>query len=170
MSDMPLPVLYMDFDGVLAFKGSVSQYQARADLGDVHENENALSLSAIRELHWSGELVERLRALPADWVWLTSWFEVAQRELDPMLQVKSASSLFWTPDIDQYDKWEALVRDQNRNPRPFVWADDVATEFFDASELLTWVPHLVLTPDEEMGLTRADLDAIQTFFEDYGLS
>ena len=149
---------------MLNFKGSVNAYRKRSGgLGLVQTNPEPLPGEPAQNLHWSAELVGQLRRLDADWLWLTSWFELAPLCLDPLLHVRSVGSLPWREDTDQYGKWEALVADQALNPRPFVWLEDDATSFFDETQLPVAVSHLVLTPDYQVGVTRAQLEQVKTF-------
>lgn len=175
MTSSPRPVLYMDFDGVLNFFGSRTAHRklsgglghlrrgdvwaAKAADGELKPTEFGGSHSF--ELNWSGELVRKLRALNTDWLWLTSWKADAPKFLDPRLDVVSDGWLDWEYSAasgwNHALKFNALLVDQDANPRPFVWLDDEATGAFDADAFLTPVPHLVLRPSELVGLTMGDL-------------
>jgi hypothetical protein len=169
MNAHPKPVLYMDFDGVLNFFGSRSAYTKRSNApGYLRRNSvYDIETNSWYGLNWSAELVRKLGELDADWLWLTSWREKAPALLDPALQVASVGSLDW--DFSEatgwnHDlKWLALLADQDANPRPFVWVDDEATRAFDETALLVKVPYLLVKPDPNFGMTRADLDNVREF-------
>lgn len=182
---MTRPVLYMDFDGVVNFVGSRTRHTKVAGLGYLRRNgvwanktpdETWKATHSYGEryfnLNWSAELVRKLDELNADWLWLTSWKEDAPEFLDPMLGVKSAGALDWdyskATNFNHALKFVALLADQDANPRPFVWVDDEATVAFDADAFLTPVPHLVVCPDDEVGLTADDLAAITEFVTKHG--
>ena len=64
-------------------------------------------------------------------------------------------------------KRDALLRDLDRDPVPYIWADDeevVAHGAFVKSAFE--IPSLMITPDPERGLTRGHLAAMRAFLED----
>lgn len=182
---MTRPVLYMDFDGVVNFVGSRTRHRKEAGLGYLRRNgvwANKTPEDTWKATHgygqryfnlnWSAELVRKLDALDADWLWLTSWKADGPEFLDPLLGIESAGWMDWdysaATGFNHEMKFPALVADQAANPRPFVWVDDEATVAFDASALPVEVPHLVLTPDDAVGVTATDLEAMSEFVAKHG--
>lgn len=180
------PVLYLDWDGVINFYGSRNQYSKRSgfsymrrgsayDLINHHDPNSFVDYSrGSFPLNWSAELLKKLAALPVEIVILSTWrhsfvklVEATQWELE------NYRVLDWEDgpkDREHSGKIDALLADQLANPRPFIWADDEAHEFYtdEHRALLSHVPQLLLAPDENIGLKLSDYELILRFLE--GLS
>lgn len=172
-------VLYFDWDGVVNFFGSRSQYRKHSGLGYMRRG----SASPLEEprggwaspqtvgpfpLNWSAELLRKLEELPVELVFLSTWRHSF---------VNLSRATQWNPTVRVLDwtdgprgavhagKVEALVADQLANPRPFIWADDEAIQFYteDKRELLGATPQLLLEPKEEIGLTIEDYEKMVAF-------
>ncbi len=171
------PVLFIDFDGVLNFTGSVARYrETPGALGDVRETALSVGQFSFR-IQWSAELVRELADLkeraPFDWLWLTTWREHAVAQVDPALGTPSDGYVPWSSgavsmpwaDSASSRKYDALMETLSVNPRPFVWVDDTATPAYDAADFVgdLDVPHLVVAPSTDVGLLCPDVDAIAAF-------
>jgi len=175
------PVLYFDWDGVVNFFGSRSQHRKRSGLGYIRRS----SASPLSEpsggwssyqpvgpfpLNWSAELLRKLEALPVELVFLSTWRHSF---------VNLSRATQWDPEVRVLDwvdgpkgsthsgKVDALIADQLANPRPFIWADDEAIQFYtpEKREPLKDIPQLLLEPDEEIGLTLEDYEKMVGFLE-----
>lgn len=186
-SDLPVslkrPVLYLDWDGTVNFFGSRNNYRKRSGFSYMRRGSasplpefdpwggNGFAPGGPYAMNWSAELLRKLAALPVDIVALTAWrhsfselVRATQWDLD------SFRVLDWVdgPTGRMHSgKVVALVADQLRDPRPFIWADDEAIAFYtdEHKELLSGIPQLLLAPDENLGLTRDDYDSILGFLE-----
>jgi hypothetical protein len=115
----------------------------------------------------SPRLLRALLALPAELVWCTSWGGHADALLVAATGAGSrrrALALGAAP--RRHDGWklDAVLADVARDPAPFVWADDRDVDV-RAREVCAGlgVPCLLLAPATRVGLTPADLMAIETF-------
>lgn len=171
------PVLYLDFDGVLNAFASRNAFTRHKDTFGYHRRH---TLNGYKVM-WSAELVKKMNDLkdahPYDWAWLTTWTDLAMSMVNPALGTHGDRFVDWDPDF--YDvtlpfdvvhergvrKYAALKADLLLNPRPFVWVDDTATSEYVASDFtgVLDVPHLVVTPVDDFGITRTDF-ALMTDF------
>lgn len=124
----------------------------------------------------SKSLLEDLNTLPLDVLMLTTWLEHdsvhAFFQQGPVPGFSYRTLHF--PDRDFEDPLGALPADwkiqqlrtkMHAEPRPFIWIDDV--------EVLIWgeitdrefpdIPHLLIAPEENVGLTRDDVADIRRF-------
>jgi hypothetical protein len=176
-----LPVLYLDWDGVVNFFGSRTQHNKRSGLGHLRRGSavgtilrNGAEEPHLYSLNWSAELLRKLAALPLEVVFLSTWrnrfpdlLRATQWDLD------SYRILDWKdgPEGQEHSgKVPALLLDQVNDPRPFIWADDEAHSFLtdDHRALMSSVPHLLLAPDENIGLTGDDYRSMVSFLEGLG--
>ncbi len=179
-----LPALYLDWDGVINFFGSRSQYRKRSGLsymrrGSASPRQNTrdrlshdTSFFKAYPQNWSAELLRKLAALPLEVVFLSTW-----RDSFPELiratqwnDLENYRILDWTdgPKGSEHSgKVPALVADQLANPRPFIWADDEAHSFYTEADraMLQGTPQLLLAPDENIGLTMDDYLAMVKFLD-----
>jgi hypothetical protein len=156
----PRARLYLDLDGVVAPDATGGDERwAFPDLQEVRTGrlERAVSPTLLRALV----------ALPAELVWCTTWGGHADPLLVAAIGVggrRRALELGATR--RRYDGWklDAVVADVERDPRPFVWAEDRDLDA-RAREVCggLGVPCLLLTPATRVGLTPTDLRAIDTF-------
>jgi len=176
-----LPVLYLDWDGVVNFFGSRNQYNKRSGFGYVRRGSaqatimlNGTEQPYLFSMNWSAELLRKLAALPLEVVFLSTWrhrfpelLRATQWELD------SYRILDWEDGPEgkvHSGKVAALLLDQINDPRPFIWADDEAHDFLtdDHRALMSSVPHLLLAPDDNIGLTGDDYRSMVSFLEGLG--
>lgn len=94
-------------------------------------------------------------------VWLTGWGDNA-RLLETFFPATSVDCLQWERSMDESGKKVALEAWLTENPvDAFIWADDVAT-VTSAPHQFT-IPHLILPPKEDVGLSDSELNIMQTF-------
>lgn len=175
-----LPVLYLDWDGVINFFGSRNQYRKRSGFSYMRRG-SASPLQNLAwnngyiigpfDLNWSAELLRKLAALPVEIVALTTWREsFSQLIAATDWELKDYRVLHWKDgpkESEHAGKIDALLKDQLENPRPFIWADDEAHAFYtDEKRLqLAHIPQLLIEPDENIGLTIEDYNSMVNFLE-----
>lgn len=153
--------LYLDIDGVVNYMGSRNQHAKRSGLGYLRRSV-AIVEGIFFPFNWSGQLLCELDEIDGlEIVLLSTWNSYP---------ITLFETLNWTPDrilseVECQDtdraKLEELIEDQKVNPRPFIWADDTATAL--DVELPDDCDALIIQPDEKIGLTKDDLDAIRSF-------
>lgn len=175
-----LPVLYLDWDGVVNFFGSRAQYRKRSGFSYMRRGSASplqnLAWSAGYQLgpfsmNWSAELLRKLAELPVEIAALTTW-------RDSFSQLIAATD--WELDNYRVIDWkngpagsehagkvDALIADQLANPRPFIWADDEAHKYYTEEKrgLLSHIPQLLIEPNEDIGLTMSDYHSMVDFLE-----
>jgi hypothetical protein len=158
----PLVRVYLDLDGVVA--PSIAGGDERSAFRDLQEVRTGRL-----EREVSPTLLRALVALPAELVWCTTWGGHADPLLVAAIGVggrRRALELGAAP--RRYDGWklDAVVADVERDPRPFVWAEDRDLDA-RAREVCggLGVPCLLLAPATRVGLTPSDLRAIDAFVE-----
>lgn len=166
-----LPLLLLDIDGVLnAWRyrpaettlpsggyEDLAEYDVPADNGRTYRFWTSPSLIAdVIALHESHTV---------EIAWLTTWQHQANRHVSPTLGlptfpvVADQGGRF----SDYHWKSRAAV-EALQLERPIIWIDD--TEIDDESRRSyeeSFVPHLLIAPDDEIGLTRADIANIREF-------
>jgi hypothetical protein len=155
-SDTPV-IVFLDVDGVVSATSSRHGFgdgrRARVDGFD---------------LTLSGRLGARLRQLPADIRWLTTWGhqagEIGARMGLPPLPLAgeppaaATSSGPWKLEVVR-----SVVEEEGR---AFIWIDDDAiTDEADAWLGQTSMRGMFVRPQPNRGLTPADLDAVEAFIE-----
>ena len=159
-------VLYLDHDGVV----NIYQSQCFRDL----EKTFVRSLDEPDKdykVRWSPTLIRELNNFDIEIVWLSSWKKSGPVVLDPLYGLNSNGFLDWEYRKGDYfdaGKYRALQEDQARNPRPFIWADDVATRNFKSSvwrKNLGREDFLILQTSERFGLNIRHLDKMDEFIK-----
>ena len=167
----PVATLYLDIDGVVNFFGSRTQHRKHSGLSYQRRGAAVAYHPQLGnhpfEMNWSAELLKTLSELEGlEIALLSTW-----NDSSPAL----FRTLGWSTDrvlapvrrpgtLSEENKFDELVKDQELNPRPFIWVDDTATVL--ASRLELEVARLVITPNDDLGLTRFELDSIVKFVED----
>lgn len=182
------PVLYLDWDGVVNFFGSRNQYRKRSGFHYLRRGSampiaefspwggNGFAPRGPFSLNWSAELLRKLAELPVDIVALTTWrHSFTELIKATQWELESFRVLDWVDGPkgkEHAGKIPALIQDQIMNPRPFIWADDEAIAFYndDHRKMLEGIPQLLLAPDEKVGLTMADYEAMLKFLASLGLN
>lgn len=187
MSNAPIsskrPVLYLDWDGTVNFFGSRNKYRKHSGFSYMRRGSasllpefdpwggNGFAPGGPYAMNWSAELLRKLAALPVDIVALTAWrHSFSELIKATQWELESFRVLDWAdgPTGRMHSgKVAALIADQLRDPRPFIWADDEAIAFYtdEHKAQLAGIPQLLLAPDENIGLTRADYESMLEFIE-----
>lgn len=165
---VPRPRLYLDVDGVLNVLAPAGTNPGADSWDDLTFHEQVPSHAGAFDLRLSKQMVAEVAALEADVAWLTTWRSDAVAEVAPLVDAPDWPWLDW-----QDDKTEAVVTDQRRMPRPFVWIDDMAATRHDvhvvAAQLEVPLPvHLLIRPSPTVGLRQADIARIRTFLATHG--
>jgi predicted AlkP superfamily phosphohydrolase/phosphomutase len=165
--------LYLDFDGVFNAKeplhDAVKKFTIKVDGSSNFRAENHITFSPTVV-----SSIEQLRhKYHAELVWLTTWNEnntvlrLAEhlggldhgRVLPAKLHTKQVAKKAWT----QW-KAEAILTDQRKNPRPFVWVDDNAHNYWDNYvKGQTKSVSLFISPRSRHGLTLDNILDIKAF-------
>jgi hypothetical protein len=167
--------MYLDFDGV--FNAPEPPYN---DVKKFSLNvKDSVHLREVSTITFSPTVVERMEYMrkffDVELVWLTSWNDdnhilaVAPhmagldggRVIKAALNHDAANSHDWT-----IWKAEAILADQQADPKPFVWVDDNAPKYHGLRIMneLDHVMKKILVPDSKTGLTKPDLQIIEKFF------
>lgn len=213
------PILFLDFDGVINALPYKRNWIGPDGVGlydpelNNPKNWEYITLTPNEETHfpldtvkkathrgreytitYSAELVDALRELIVEdkvhFIWLTTWREATQTELNPMLDFPAdkAGWIEWQDTNLSYDnpqlgKFWGLCDYIERRERegslekdtPLMWVDDVATiGFNNLSDYemeyrkkhptpLERYPSLVLTTNADFGISRAELKSLQSF-------
>jgi hypothetical protein len=162
------PVVLLDVDGVVN----------AVPWGDkkVHDgfNDFCQTICAGFRITYSPKMGERLAALDADIVWLTTW------EQDDMANAWIAPLFGWDPlpILHASDEWyrpgwwksSILEKFIRNDPRPFVWLDDdLSSE--ERRGGIDWVkdvnvPYLLISPQTANGLQPEHLDRVEEFIDE----
>lgn len=140
--------LYLDIDGVIIADNSPFE---------------TISLNPLES--YAPEVVERLGNTGLELVLLSTWGKRASY-LTERIEPLSAASIdpTYLPNTQIIHKRDALIADQLKSPAPFVWVDDMITDWarrIVAKKLS--VPKLLIKPDEETGLNDSELKRIEAF-------
>lgn len=182
---------YCDIDGVLApfkeFPETPSVRQLDGGAGITYPDTYGVAIGSnvkfnTTEFYFDPTIIARLSALSkrddVDFVWLTSWKEVAPYALDAPLGIQSAGFLNWERKLREdghSGKGRAILKEQSTHPSKFVWVDDFANqrsygpkgpngerpEFFSESdwkwfgdeETPVWVEEHRIHPDQYLAIT-----------------
>jgi hypothetical protein len=168
------PMMFLDFDGVLnALMRPLAAYPAD---GVFWPDRTAVTYPAgyaPTPIHWSSELVDRIRALIIEdrvsFTWLTTWQNYVETELVPALGIADAADKMavepWMRhgEVNQFDGKSSAVRRflTARADTPVVWVDDEIASRTAAD----WIglpdrTVLAVRPDPEVGISRVQMDLI----------
>ncbi|MGW4795391.1 HAD domain-containing protein [Nonomuraea sp. NPDC004297] len=153
------PLLFLDVDGpLIPFGGPSQRYPIYQTVSSPQAAANPL-LARIDPTHGS-----RLKTLPCELVWATSWMNDANECIAPCLGLPSLAIVDW-PDEPQYEQqderdglhWKTRTLVTWAAGRPFAWIDDEVTDKDRA-----WVsahhpgPALLHRINPRTGLTETD--------------
>lgn len=164
---MVRPVIYLDVDGVLnALHWRNEPPPDTWDDFEYHPNVNPDPEYYVNNecfnLWLSKKMVAAIVALDADVKWLTTWRECAPKTIAPLVDAPEWPYLEW-----YRSKAQALLADQENEPRPFIWIDDdVAEERYLPLLSPEWEEKfLLIRPDGRTGLLPEEVEQIAEWIE-----
>ena len=156
------PVILLDVDGVL-------NACPHRDPEKVGFTDFRVKLCDGFKITHSLEMGERLIALDADIVWLTTWENRSNTLIGPLFGWPEFPVLEGGEEWYRPGWWKSTVAEKfiRENPRPFVWIDDDLADAEDNGEI-DWVgdvdlPHFGVAPLTTTGLTPLSLAGIELF-------
>lgn len=177
------PVIYLDFDGVINFFGGRHKHRERSGLGYTrHAAASPLPRynqfgqqhpTGVYPIQWSGQLLHMLSEIDGlDIIWLTTWRDSTSELERAMGWMKPVGSLDWVDGPtgrEHAGKVPALLHHQMFTPRPFIWADDEAHQFYlpEHRAQTANTPQLLIAPDEKVGLTASHVQQIADFVAEH---
>lgn len=180
------PVIYLDVDGVLnAIPFNVNKLR-KAGWSDWQKSKVPSPIEGDDRVFpfWtSKEMGAALLSLDCDIEWLTTWGDEADTHvadlvglprglpvtstIDTYREARPSSGLFVVNSFNW--KLEILIKDQQENPRPFIWIDDDAIDFAAETYLKEQLPdatyHLVKTRAAS-GLTKFNVGGIRKWLKE----
>jgi hypothetical protein len=176
------PYLFLDVDGVINAMDGLN----RGDWPDFHKTRvRTVTLRGLRAGRYpvriSQSMCGELASLPVDVHWATTWEDDANIALGYLTGLPRFPVACTYVDDDPrraaaHDaaiagpwKWLDIQVLVDRDPRPVIWLDDEDIPF----EAGQWfeeraIPHLLIRPDENVGLTRAHISEIRAFLTSLG--
>lgn len=164
---MTAPILFLDVDGTLLPVGGAPRPMTQEGWDAWQDHGNPL-LARLTPAHGP-----RLAALGCELMWATAWMHDANEVIGPRLGLPllPVVELGELPPVDGPDLiddsevgWKTQTLVAVAAGRPFVWIDD---EVSPAD--LAWIeahhagPWLVQRVDSQIGMTEADLSAVETW-------
>lgn len=166
-----LPIVVLDVDGVLNPYARRDGEQAGFEDFTEHRARGFV-------LRLSRQMGARIRRLPAEIVWSTTWADTVDEDivdhvgLPPGLRVAARPP---TETTELLTNWKLVQvrRFIEGERRPFAWLDDDALDWPgpDGATARTWaatleVPARLIAPRPELGLTPAELDDLESWLLD----
>ena len=169
--------LYWDGDGIFNVNADHSYVQAPADATGWSEWHH-ITVPGAFPGYWSRDAVQEVNSIARTPgvvnKWLTSREEQAPQLLAPAIGLNAVDwEVLYGLEEDDPMNWhwwklDKLRKDLDRDrPDRFIWFDDDITSDPAALKWLkaTGLPHLVIVPKIDHGLTRAHLDAVREFLD-----
>lgn len=164
---MTRPVVLLDVDGVL----NAYRYDDRN--GEGFGDFQTAECGGYR-ITYSQKMGDRLAALDADIVWLTTWKQgnKCNELIGPLFGWGELPVLGGTERVrysthDDYQWWKLDLAFSyiSENPRPFVWVDDDLLYEFGAEDTMKSLcqPCLLIAPSPHTGITVAEMERIEEF-------
>ncbi|QNE48679.1 hypothetical protein F1C58_16610 (plasmid) [Glaciihabitans sp. INWT7] len=174
-SSAPRARLFLDVDGVLSAPALM--------WGDTRRLTVTVKLGgglAVQYLVWhSPSMLAAIDSLREEFdvelVWLTTWLEdgaignlvgrVGALSGGRWLNIRRRSGRAGELPLEW--KRDQILEDLTVTPGPFIWVDDDQVPMFGAAVAASVdVPSLMIAPNPELGLTRAQVDSIRAFLTD----
>lgn len=119
---------------------------------------------------WSSELVEHLKSLGAEILWLSTWQPYTEL-LNEHLSVDWATITWYDPvtGANRLIGKRRAVLDHLREERPLVWIDDEETTYdagLAVQANVTTAPVLGVGSDSSIGISRPQMELIEGFVAD----
>jgi hypothetical protein len=160
------PVVFLDVDGVL----NAVPYDRDPEGFDDFERAQCLHFW----ITYSKKMGERLAALDADLMWLSTWGSDANNYIGPLFGWYPLGVVGRSVYDRQSSWWKSFAarRFLADYPRPFIWLDDDLT-LAQQSGAIDWVdnyklPKLLIAPVTHRGLLPEHLERIETWIADLG--
>ena len=172
-----LPLLLLDIDGVINATKKRMQVMELPD--DVYQDycEYLVDANDVRTYRfWTSSTVIRvLRELHesgmVEIAWLTTWEHQANEHVGPTLGLPTFPVLATMNKISDHAWKTNAAIEASQLHRPVIWLDD--TEITPRSEEAyaeSGVPHLLIRPDYDIGLTKSDIARIMDFIKEHSPS
>ena len=166
------PVLFVDFDDVVNVFGRYREYPGVMHaVVDTSNAGRSLAGSSETEIAWNQPIVSALSKMNA--VWITSWKHLTQSVLNPVLDL-DFGYLDWLyrgpSDYGAFGKSAGIIEAVMGNGCPaFAVVDDSMGRFASVfSNALPDVPHKIIAPKRDMGLTLPQIAELLQFLENGG--
>lgn len=163
------PLLFLDVDGVL----NALDPQA-CDWGDDWRTYVAHDDLRSYRMRFSRRMLDRIAALDVEIVWCTTWRNLANTELSPLIGWPGDFPVIGSfTDRRSHMDWKyAGVREYllDHPRRPFIWVDD---DVCVQERVLNWAsswdgPSLLIAPDTGLGLSERHVEMIERFVNQHG--
>ena len=163
--------IFLDVDGVVAPFPGASEYW-----GDWFDIKNRARLPLHVEsgfsCHLSRKMGDALKNLKAEFVWLTTWEDLANELIAPYfgwepLGVIRQSDVVYHTQLNYRPWWKlgAIENHVGRGGGPFIWADDDIDSETEITLRNCDVPHLRISPDTDVGLTPSNIEEMAEFIQ-----
>jgi len=112
-------------------------------------------------INHSVQMGAALRALDADFSWLTTWGVEANEFIRPLFGWSEFPVLAVPP--FEWWKFEAMQLVYDADPSPFIWVDDDLSYERDAMDWTVDNGGLVISPATRQGLTKNEIEAMAAY-------
>ena len=136
-------------------------------LGHGHRDLDLPVRASLTHGRWLTALRER-----ADIYWSTTWETAANPHYAPLIGLEPLATIphsLWMPTFSdvkhgESGRWKRYALNDLFGERALVWIDDCAIEH-DLEQWRGEMPTLVIRPDEEVGLTAEQMEAVDQFVD-----
>ena len=162
---MPKPLLFLDVDGVL----NAIPYQRGPDQFDDFQQTRIMGVL----ITYSKKMGERIKALDADVVWLTTWQHKANEHIRHLYGWEEFPVVVAHPESYDSPWWKSKTaqRHLESSERPLIWIDDDLS-YGERSGTLEWLreysqPKLLICPQPTAGIRPSHLDMIEEWIKEH---
>lgn len=161
------PVILLDVDGVL---NAVPHWDPTAR---GFQDFKMKTCATYYDITHSQQMADRLSALDADIVWLTTWEDRANEWIAPLFGWPELPVIFGGEEWYRPGWWKSTVAEKfiGEDPRPFIWIDDDLRHATPSElEWINWYDengykNLLVAPDTHVGITPFQIDCMEKFIE-----